>query len=115
VFLNLLTNALEACDPPEPRRHRIRIRTEDTPTGVSVEVQDTGLGIPPDVGARLFEPFFTTRGSTRGTGLGLYLSRRIVENHGGTMDYESEPGAGSVFRVLLPERAGEISGGGQDG
>ena len=115
VFLNLLTNALEACDPPEPRRHRIRIRTEDTPTGVSVEVQDTGLGIPPDVGARLFEPFFTTRGSTRGTGLGLYLSRRIVENHGGTMDFVSEPGAGSVFRVVLPDRAGEISGGGQDG
>jgi signal transduction histidine kinase len=115
VFLNLLTNALEACDPPDPTRHLIRIRSDDTPTGVRIEIQDTGVGISPDAGARLFEPFFTGRGSEGGTGLGLYLSRRIVEDHGGTLSYESEPGAGSTFRVLLPEEAQKISDCRRDG
>jgi signal transduction histidine kinase len=115
VFLNLLTNALEACDPPDRTRHRILIRTEDTASGVRVEVHDTGVGIPPEVGAHLFEPFFTTRGSGRGTGLGLYLSRRIAEDHGGSIGYESEAGAGSVFQVNLPEGTEKISDGDRDG
>jgi signal transduction histidine kinase len=114
VFLNLLTNAFAACHPPDPGSHRIGVRASDTDRGVRIEVRDTGIGIPADVGERVFEPFFTTRSSGEGTGLGLYLSRRIVEDHGGTITYRSEPGRGSVFRVDLPEwedvSEGESSG-----
>jgi signal transduction histidine kinase len=70
----------------------------------TVEVVDDGVGIGPDVLDRIFDPFFTTRavGEGRGSGLGLALSRSIVEAHGGTTTVESEPGKGSTFRVEVP-------------
>ena len=67
-----------------------------------VEVQDEGIGISPEDLGRLAEPFFTTRQSSGGTGLGLYVSRRIVEEHGGTLTLESEPGRGTRAVVCLP-------------
>jgi signal transduction histidine kinase len=103
VFLNLLTNAVEACDPPDAARHRIVVRSADTSEGIRVEVRDTGVGIPRALGSRVFEPFFSRRESGRGMGLGLYLSRRIVEQHGGTIGYRGGPGGGTTFFVELPE------------
>ena len=101
VFLNLLTNALDACAAAPERAHHIRVRTHDVAGGVRVEVDDSGAGIHRDERARVFEPFFTTKPTGSGTGLGLYLSRRIVREHGGEIGFEPlEPG--TRFWVELP-------------
>jgi PAS domain S-box-containing protein len=96
VFLNLILNAIDAM----PRGGALTVRTIGGASVALVEVQDTGVGIPPDVRARLFEPFFTTKAS--GTGLGLSISAHIVTQHGGQIEVESEVGQGSTLRVVLP-------------
>jgi signal transduction histidine kinase len=111
VFLNLLTNAIDACaiDAPQagdPSRHAISVRTEDVDGGVAIEIADSGDGVPQELQPRLFTPFFTTKKVGEGTGLGLYISRRIIESHGGSLDFRSQGGGGATFRVFLPNRAG---------
>jgi len=69
---------------------------------VRLEVADTGPGIPAELRTRIFEPFFTTKAPGHGTGLGLALCRGIIEAHGGTIQMESRPGHGTVFRIELP-------------
>jgi signal transduction histidine kinase len=66
-------------------------------------IQDTGPGIPDQIRERIFEPF-ATFGKSRGTGLGLAITRRIVEEHHGDIQFESEPGKGTVFSIKLPLR-----------
>jgi nitrogen-specific signal transduction histidine kinase len=68
-----------------------------------VRFRDDGIGIPPADLRNLFIPFFTTK--EKGTGLGLPISQRIIENHGGTIEVRSQPGSGSTFTVLLPVEA----------
>jgi signal transduction histidine kinase len=65
-----------------------------------VEITDRGGGIPPEIQAQIFNPFFTTKDG--GTGLGLPITLRIVEEHGGTIEVQSRAGEGTTFRVLLP-------------
>jgi signal transduction histidine kinase len=72
--------------------------------GAEVRVEDTGAGISPDVAANLFTPFFTTKPLGTGTGLGLTICLRIIEEHGGKIAFESAPGR-TVFRVWLPVAA----------
>jgi signal transduction histidine kinase len=96
VFLNLIRNAREAM----PRGGQLTVTAWHTPEGVEVRVQDTGEGMTPEVQERLYEPFFTTK--TGGTGLGLALSRQIVESHGGRLSLESAVGRGTTFHVFLP-------------
>ena len=67
---------------------------------IVVRVKDDGAGIKPESAGRLFQPYFTTK--KHGTGLGLFVIRRIVEHHGGSVAVESEPGKGATFRVSLP-------------
>jgi two-component system NtrC family sensor kinase len=98
VLLNLLLNALDAM----PGSGTLTVRTTAGPTMALVEIQDSGVGIPPDVQAHLFEPFFTTKPT--GTGLGLSICAHIVTQHGGQIEVESVPGQGSTFRVALPYR-----------
>ena len=75
---------------------------------VVVEIQDDGPGIAPELRDRLFEPFFSTKPAGRGTGLGLSISQRIVAEHGGTIELDSEQGRGTTARVRLPvQRAAE--------
>ena len=109
VFLNLITNAVQACDPPDPERHRTTVLTRDAGTGVEVEFHDTGVGIPQDAREQLFAPFFTTKDPGEGTGLGLYISRQVVQQHGGSLDFHCAEGGGTIFRVHLP---GQIEDGG---
>jgi two-component system NtrC family sensor kinase len=96
VFLNLILNAIDAM----PKGGTLTVRTIAGPTVAVVEVQDTGIGIPDDIRARLFEPFFTNK--PNGTGLGLSISAHIVTQHGGQLEVDSREGQGSTFRVILP-------------
>ena len=96
VFLNLVLNATEAM----PEGGTLTVRTAAGPTVVLVEIQDTGIGIPDDVRAHLFEPFWTNKAN--GTGLGLSISAHIVTQHGGQIEVDSVVGKGSTFRGVLP-------------
>jgi len=96
VFLNLILNAIDAMS----HGGMLTVRTTAGPTVAVIEIQDTGIGIPEDIRARLFEPFFTNK--PNGTGLGLSISAHIVTQHGGQIEVDSQPGQGSTFRVVLP-------------
>jgi len=98
VFMNLLANA---CDAIAGTGH-IWITTRADGDTVSVAIRDDGAGIPPDVLGRVFDPFFTTKDVGGGTGLGLAVSHAVVAAHGGRIEVESGPSAGSTFRVTLP-------------
>lgn len=102
VFLNLLVNAMQAIEATGRDHGRIEIRTFSQDENVVVEVIDDGTGIPKEQLPRLFDPFFTTKPVGQGTGLGLSISHGIVTDHGGRIEVESNPGSGSVFRVILP-------------
>ncbi len=65
-----------------------------------IDISDTGKGMPPEVQKRLFDPFFTTK--EQGTGLGLPIAARIVEKHGGVIQYETQPDRGTTFTIVLP-------------
>jgi signal transduction histidine kinase len=103
VFLNLLKNAAEAL---EGRGGTVRVTARPAGASVAVEIRDDGPGIAPEVRARLFEPFFSTKEAGRGTGLGLSICRRIAAEHGGRVEVESEAGAGTTFTVVLPAQEG---------
>jgi signal transduction histidine kinase len=96
VFLNLILNAVDATT----RGGRIELRAEPVADGVAVTVRDDGAGIAQEHAARLFQPYFTTK--KNGTGLGLFVSRKLVADHGGRIDFESQPGQGTTFRVCIP-------------
>jgi signal transduction histidine kinase len=102
VCLNLISNAIDACQPPDPERHRIAVRTRDADDGIEIEVEDTGHGVPDYLRERIFEPFYTTKPLGAGTGLGLFISRRIVEEHGGRLELTGAAREGACFRVFLP-------------
>ncbi len=99
AVLNLLTNAVEAC--PKGGSVKLIAGTDKASGRFRITVEDDGPGIPPDVKKRLFEAFFTTKGN-KGTGLGLALVHKVVEEHGGRVDLDSEVGRGTAFHVLLP-------------
>ncbi len=100
---NLLSNAIDACEEDTAKeRHRIVLRTRRAQDdGVTFEVQDDGKGMDEAVTKRIFANFFTSKGG-RGTGLGLMVTQQIVHEQGGRISFETEPGKGSVFRVVLP-------------
>ncbi|HEX2278557.1 MAG TPA: GAF domain-containing protein [Candidatus Tectomicrobia bacterium] len=106
VVVNLVTNAHQALrDTAAPRRLMLTTRHDPARRQVSLEVADTGPGIPPALRERIFEPFFTTKPPGIGTGLGLPFCQGIIAGHGGTISVESQPGHGAVFRVDLPVEA----------
>ena len=98
VLLNLIRNAMEAMQDVVARQLIVETRQIDGQT-VEVSVADTGAGIDPDVAARLFQPFVSTK--PQGMGVGLSISRTIVEAHGGRLWVEPNPGGGAVFRLTL--------------
>ena len=107
ALINLCKNAVEAM----PGGGRLRLRSSSG-DGVSIEIVDTGCGIPPELLPRIFEPF-VTHGKRNGTGLGMAIVRSIIDMHGGTIALESTVGVGTTARVWLPLSAGEDGSGGQ--
>jgi two-component system, NtrC family, sensor kinase len=105
VFLNLITNAVQAmpANRTGPNIITLRVVMEGRDM-VRIDVQDNGSGIPDDVLPRIFDPFFTTKDVGQGSGMGLSISFKIVQEHGGMILVDSEPGVGTVFSVLLPVR-----------
>jgi two-component system NtrC family sensor kinase len=99
VWLNLLLNSLDSLDK---KPGEVKITTQYTNNEIHVSVADNGKGISPDNLTRVFEPFYTTKAPGRGTGLGLSVSHRIVKQHGGYIQVESQVGVGSVFTVVIP-------------
>jgi two-component system NtrC family sensor kinase len=102
VFLNIILNACDAM--PEGGDLRLKTRLLQTrseaPSSISIDICDTGVGIPVEHRSHLFEPFYTTK--AHGTGLGLAISAHIVTQHGGRILVESELGQGTTFSILLP-------------
>ena len=96
AFLNLLLNAIEAT----PSQGAISVHTSNDAAHVSVELRDSGPGIPAEDLNRIFEPFYSTK--ARGSGLGLGITRRIVRDHGAVIEVSSEPGQGAAFILTFP-------------
>ena len=111
VYVNLLLNALDAT----PGGGRVTVLARPAPggegqPGIAVTVVDTGAGVSAAIADRLFEPFFTTKGAGKGTGLGLSICYGLVQSHGGTIGFTTEPGQGTCFTVWLPVGAAEEQG-----
>lgn len=99
VFMNLLMNAVQAIEGPG----EISIRTRPVgETEVEVLIRDTGSGMDRETLQRIFDPGFTTKNQRVGMGMGLLISRRVVDRHGGTIEVRSEPRAGTTFTLRLP-------------
>jgi signal transduction histidine kinase len=105
VWTNLIDNAIDAMDGAGT----LRLTTRAERAGVVVEIADSGQGMPPEVAARAFEPFYTTKDVGKGAGLGLDIAQRIVaERHGGAITIDSRPGQ-TVLRVRLPDHPHRLS------
>lgn len=102
VFMNLLINACQSV----VGRGEVIIRSEADADQVTLRIRDTGSGIEPSVLPRIFEPYFSTKSAADGTGLGLPITKRIVEKHGGRLEVESTLGEGTTFTVVLPIEGG---------
>ena len=100
VLINLLNNAIHATDEDGV----ITVRLQSAETGVTLDIIDSGTGIPKENLDRIFEPFFSTKAPGEGTGLGLFVSRDIVEKLGGKLTVESKLGEGTCFRIHIPNQ-----------
>ncbi len=96
VFLNLILNALDATTAGG----RVFVRAASAGSWIDLQVQDTGIGMGPAEAERLFQPYFTTKAD--GTGLGLFVTRKLITDHGGTIDFETQPAVGTTFHIRLP-------------
>lgn len=102
AMVNILENAVDACVEDKTKKdHVVCFRARPDASGVFFEIEDNGIGMQPDTLARLFSVFFSTKGS-RGTGLGLFIAKKAVDEHGGRIGAVSEPGQGSTFRIWIP-------------
>ena len=98
VFLNILLNAGEAIS----KSGKITISTSSNENHILITIEDTGCGIKKEDLNKIFDPFYTSKPPGKGTGLGLSISYGIIQQHGGDIECESEPGKGTVFNILLP-------------
>ena len=104
ILDNLLSNAIDALGE---NGGRISVTTARDGDRVSIEVADSGSGIPSELVASIFDPFFSTKGPGKGYGLGLAICSTLAESLGGAITVESKEGAGSRFRLWIPRRAPE--------
>ena len=98
---NLISNAIDACMMSDTKNPEIVFSFFEKEGVICYEIKDNGCGMDYDIKKKIFTNFFTTKGSGQGTGLGLLTTRKIVQEHGGTISFTSSPGTGSVFRIEL--------------
>jgi signal transduction histidine kinase len=101
-LVNLVSNALDACEMSERSGGHVLVSTAEREGALVFEVADDGTGMDAELGRKVFSTFFSTKGTERGTGLGLLTTKKIVQQHGGTVSFESTEGVGSVFRLEFP-------------
>lgn len=100
---NLVSNAIDACLLSDPnRKYAVKITSREEDGVLVYEVVDNGHGMDYEISKKVFSKFFTTKGSDRGTGLGLLTTKKMVHQHGGRISFSSQEGEGSVFRIELP-------------
>jgi len=104
ILDNLLSNAVDAIGDD---KGLITVSTRREAARAVIEIKDTGPGISADVMAKIFDPFFSTKGPGKGYGLGLPISATLAESLRGGLAVESKPGAGSTFRIWIPRQAPE--------
>jgi len=104
ALVALLVNAVEAMTAGGHRGGELNLLLRGDAEAVEISVADTGVGIPPEVQSRIFEPFFSTKNAESGVGLGLAVVYGIVQRHGGSIEVDSAPGRGTTFRLRLPRR-----------
>jgi PAS domain S-box-containing protein len=104
ALINILENALDACldDVPKPS-HAITFKARPDDGHIHIEIADNGIGMDSDTRQNLFTLFFSSKGD-QGTGLGLFIAKKIIEQHGGRIAVDSESGAGSRFKIVLPKQ-----------
>lgn len=105
VILNLVINAID--ELANGGKLFLKIIHSDEPQGISITIRDTGNGIDPGIANNIFDPFFTTK--DEGIGLGLFISKQIIENHSGSLVFSSEPGKGTEFRIWLPDSGSPVA------
>jgi signal transduction histidine kinase len=101
-LVNLVSNALDACEMSDREGGHVHVSTLDRDGVLVFEVADDGTGMDAEIGKKVFTKFFSTKGSERGTGLGLLTTKKIVQQHGGVVSFESAEGSGSRFRLEFP-------------
>ena len=105
VIVNLVINAYQSLEEKTQGQRRIRISAEQEARAkaISLKISDNGTGIPPSIRSRIFDPYFTTKPQGTGTGIGLAVSRGLIESHGGTLDLDPSPSLGGAgFVIVLP-------------
>jgi hypothetical protein len=100
AILNLVSNAIDAMSDPSKGGGRLQVRVEKSGDKLTLEVSDTGPGIPPDLRDKVFQLYFTTK--TGGSGIGLAMTYRAVQLHNGTISFKSDAGSGTTFRLEFP-------------
>ena len=107
-LLNLVTNAIDACslDPDKNKEWSVVIKTRKEDSVTRFDIEDNGMGMAKEVQEKLFQRFFTTKGS-KGSGFGLLVTRKIIQEQGGDITFKSEPGIGSTFTIYMPDKGSE--------
>ncbi len=103
VLFNLIGNAVDALEAAAEQDQRIYVRIATEGRRVKLSVEDTGSGVPAEIEERIFEPYFSTKPPTKGTGLGLPVVRQIAQSHGGSVELNNVRGRGARFTVILPQ------------
>ena len=109
AIVNILENAMEAClEDPVRKAHWIHFKAVSSHDQVSIEIEDNGPGMSVPEVAKLFTMFYSSKGR-KGTGLGMFITQKVVKKHGGTIEVRSEPQKGTAFQIRLPRRIGSLS------
>ena len=115
ALINIIENAIDACARDGSKaRHKIVFGVREHRELIVFDVFDDGIGMDADTREKLFTPFFSSKGN-KGTGLGLFISNKIIEQHGGKIHVSSTPGQGTLFRIKIPKMPPEPPGAGKDG